>query len=662
MLPNGMTVEHIDTREDERVARARAKSGSRLGDPQFATMPTRTSVGSLLSPQGYPHPDFPLHPPPPPGSHGMPLASPTGSVRSYTYGDQPWLANQARRSSSPQPQHKDEGGAQYALAPPASPSAGPRSSGLGFFGRSSSDLRSVHSPRSMSPGGQSLGVEERRGSMWSKFRQSASQSVLSFAPSGSMMDMHLGLSMDKHQARDDQLFPHDPYRGASDTQLGMGQVPAGPARAVSSQQLPTEQSVFPPVADEPGEDAVKGKKKKKGLSKFLSKVFGGDKKGSDRDRDRARDEQPQSGSFVYEHDPLRHQSAYQRDEADYPLAPPPPISALVNDPAYHQHSASNSSIDSFPAGPHTPPVGSAGGRRGSNPLLGGGEFGFAGAYPRPSAPADRQSVLTAGSYASQSSRGKQLQPGNRSTVLSTSRTTRSRQSIESLGEGAQRTTSPELYQHSPPTIIAATPARAGSGDVADDSAYDTTTEVLSNAQDPVRSRPTSSYSGQLSPDPSQQKVRKEKSLPFLPSPSAPLPPPEPSQLPSGGAGMYQLPAAHRSASGFVPQGQAKGRETPEGARSRAKSVYSLHAPSGRPSFSTQTSARSDWSEGAGAASSSGRKSKLGGKMKSFGWRKNKAEDSEGGVYREGGGGQTAVSVEALGAIERDSGGLVSVRY
>ena len=702
MLANGLTVERIDVSEDERAARVRAKSGDRLREAHLAAgspipASARTSIGSLLATPGGPYPlNAPLQPPAMPGASAsasvgagtgigaVPMASPSASVRSYTYGDQPWLASEGRPFSSPQV--KEDLNVQYVTLPPPSPSAAPRSAGLGFFGRSSSDLRSVHSPRSMSPGGNSLGVDERRGSVWSRFRQSASQSVLSFAPSGSMMDMHLGLSQDKHHAREDQLFPNDPYRGASDSMLG-GQFGGQRQRATSAQARgPAEAGAFAQASPEEdnvgeGEGEADGKKKKKGIKKLLGKVFGGDKKG----RARANTTVATS-SFQYEHDPLRQNpgQGYDRDDGpDFPLAPPPPISALVNDPAYHTRSASNSSVDSF-QGPHTPPVGSV-------PSLAGMRRGSAGArldpnfdyYPRAGSggAADRGSILTTGSYASGSSRSRQV---------AARAARRSRQSAESLAEAngpmPLRTASPELYLSAPRGGMGAG-VGAGGADQASGRSADGTTEVLSGTQDdqfPTARQHDSHYQQQqqqrTSDSTAVPQVRKEKSLPFLPSsfriPTEPRSPPLPLPLPLPQdahlpAEFYQHPASHRSASAFGSTPDPGSRATSsDAARARARSVYSLNAPSlsapsGRPSFTTTVSATSDWDElGAGAGSVGSRKGKfLGGKGGKLmgGWGKKKAAAPEVVIAGADGEGATVVRETALGAIERE-GGLVSVRY
>lgn len=196
LLPNGYP---IDSSSD-RTSRAQSRPRQSTDD----LSPTSVYRNSSASLQPYAIPSTGFNP-----AH---TGSPAPSVRSYSYGDQPWLSAQPRRfsnSSRTNPTGKENGGYNVPPSPGGGSGASLRSLGGAYsrtfsnkFGaRSSTDLRSIASPRSVSPARTSLGVDERRTSMWSRFRQSASQSVLSFAPSGSMMDMHLGLSMDKHAVR-----------------------------------------------------------------------------------------------------------------------------------------------------------------------------------------------------------------------------------------------------------------------------------------------------------------------------------------------------------------------------------------------------------------------------------------------------------------------------
>ena len=147
MLPNGMMLEKVDVQADEREARSRMKAFER-------TRKRRTSAAS----QG----------------RALDTEKPSSFAESPL-----WMTNH-RRFSSPMPQ-----------IAPGSPASTYQ------FTQSSIDLRSAK-PRSPSPSRVSLSASERPRSLWSRSEfRSASASVISLAPSGSMIDMHLGLAMDK---------------------------------------------------------------------------------------------------------------------------------------------------------------------------------------------------------------------------------------------------------------------------------------------------------------------------------------------------------------------------------------------------------------------------------------------------------------------------------
>ncbi|KAK4050643.1 hypothetical protein OIV83_003369 [Microbotryomycetes sp. JL201] len=324
-----------------------------------------------------------------PSSHDM---------QSYSYGDQPWLSNATRRYSS------SNGG------PPTPGSAASSVKGYSFgkFARSSTDLRSTASPRSVSPARTSLGVEERRGSVWSKFRQSASQSVLSFAPSfapsGSMMDMHLGLSMDHRGS----YTLYDTYPSMSDPAV---------ARHV-------EQERDKALAN--GERPALVPKSKKGIKGFFSKLVGG---GSSSDK-----REKKITSVPAREPPF---AAYDYfDSQD--LAPPPPLSALANEPRNHGRSPSSSSVDSF-GGPYTPPP-PLHSRLSNNGSLGPNDYVFRG----PNAATDRGSIMTNGSFTSTRSKG----PTARASLplsLQAPLINERRPSADSFVPSLARASSPEPY-------------------------------------------------------------------------------------------------------------------------------------------------------------------------------------------------------------------------
>lgn len=296
--------------------------------------------------------------------------TPTQSVKEYTSGDQPWLSSQGRRFSSPALKG-------FPLKSPSSASM--RTFSFGKFTKSSTDLRSVRSP---SPGRASLGVDDRRGSMWSKFRSNASQSVLSFAPSGSMMDMHLGLSMDKHMAN----TPNDTYPSASDPAFQRSNE-AERYRSRDSEQETT-------------------KRKKKGIKGFFSKLISSSDTKKQPFRSNAYPESPGMSNRL--------------DEDDLP--PPPPIPALINEPRYHQRSLSNSSVDSYQQRSRSP-TSLKHPRAASAPLMNHPPLGtsspqWSPEYLAQSGSADRGSVYTMGSFGS--TLFKQSSPAARNDVLRSS--------------------------------------------------------------------------------------------------------------------------------------------------------------------------------------------------------------------------------------------------
>lgn len=250
---------------------------------------------------------------------------PPANVRDYSSGDQPWLSSQARRFSSPALKG-------FPLKPVPHESHGPTSvsptsTRPSFSYRSSTtDMRS---PRNVSPGPNSLfeySPDQRRTSLWSRFRQSASQSVLSLAPSGSMMDMHLGLSMDKH------AMVNVPY----------GNLTSGSDPAVAHRWEPERDALRRSTMMEGAtSEGDRKEKKKKGLKGFLKKIISGDS--GRKSKVAPAMESGRTSSYYNQYDKDR-----QDDFDESPLAPPPRLSALANEPRYARRSSSSSSIDSFP--------------------------------------------------------------------------------------------------------------------------------------------------------------------------------------------------------------------------------------------------------------------------------------------------------------------------
>lgn len=412
-----------------------------------------------------------------------PYASSSASVRSYSHGDQPWLANGTRRFSSP--------GAKDPNGPPTPCSGSSSIKGFSFgkFARSSTDLRSIGSPRSVSPARTSLGVDERRGSVWSKFRQSASQSVLSFAPSfapsGSMMDMHVGLSMDKHMSYG---APYETYPSMSDPAV---------ARHVEKER---------DRALEVERETMSAKPKKKGVKGFFSKLVGGSKK--------------REGSSASAPTTPRVPLDF---EDDHELAPPPPLSALANEPRYHGRSPSTSSVDSFGGPPYTPPPL----QPPSHFRLSSGQPLSAGDYTsRGGVPADRGSIMTMGSYSSARSGKQQRAPipiGYPGGAFNASQRL-SGDSLDASNLALPRTGSPEPYSY-------------------DDRAGDTEILESPSATNPPPLAPSSTVDFP-SPDPPQPRL--QKSLPCLPAEANDQPQPyagEPSAYPF--PERPSLPYAHQ---------------------------------------------------------------------------------------------------------------------
>ncbi|GAA5972573.1 hypothetical protein JCM11641_001904 [Rhodosporidiobolus odoratus] len=378
LSPASLAAEKAALEEEDRRARSRTKNRSRstLGDE------TNRYSSAPLHPASSPIPIGPPHPP---------FAGSGISIRSYSAGDQPWLGNPLRRLSSA---GIKEG------SPPKSPAASTASSrfNIGKFARSTTDLRSVASPRSLSPSRTSVGLDDRRTSMWSRFRQSASASVLSFAPSGSMMDMHLGLSQDKHMPYPHHA-PYETYPSMSD-----------PAVARHAEQLERDRALAASGASGGGDGAQK--KKKKGIKGFFNKLVGGSgKKGHSTS---ASAPATPAGDAPYA-------APFDDDE----LAPPPPLSALANEPRYHQRSASNSSVDSL--GPYTPPLHPTNFRTSYNMPM-----------PEQNRPTDRHSIMTLGSVGSTRSRPPQgpnaAPPGSNGRTTAMSRYSVGRPSLDSLHE------------------------------------------------------------------------------------------------------------------------------------------------------------------------------------------------------------------------------------
>ncbi|GAA5995983.1 alpha/beta hydrolase [Rhodotorula paludigena] len=549
LSPTALAAEKAALEQEERALRATKSRSSRA---TLADETNRHSSASLFPPGS-----SSIAPPQPPfaASPSMGVASSGSSMRSYSAGDQPWLANPLRRMSSANQPYPT-----VSSSPPKSPAASTASMRFAFpkFARSTTDLRSIHggngggaSPRSASPARLSgIDADGRRTSMWSRFRQSASASVLSFAPSGSMMDMHLGLSQDKH------MHHHMPYGVGTASHGGAHYGPGGgfggahggaqayetyaamsdPAVARHADRRERDRVLAASQAAEraaaagsPGETG--GKKKKKGLKGFFNKLVGGKKErvtSNSAPATPGAEEVPFDASFA----------------DDDELAPPPPLSALANEPRYHQRSASNSSIDSF--GPYTPPLPAS--------------QHFRASYTAPvNAAADRQSIMTMGSYAS--SRSKQAPNGGvygagRPPTIA-SGNSYSRPSFDSLRDqaGAGSFARPGSPEQGGAAVDGGEPEVLVAGDDCGDA-----------------TPPAQSFAAHNIPPPHVQ-PRLQKSLPLLPSEAMQRPPSFPPPTHPHGADPYVASGPN----GFVhPSATNMPYSAAAGQYGASRSAFSLH--------------------------------------------------------------------------------------
>lgn len=332
ILPNGLTVETINVSRDEREAKARAKANSRTRKLSSQSPSDRKSFApSLLSLQT-----------------GM-IASENEELSESP--SIPWLQDQRRRFSSPLLTNKMRNMSSDNIAPLRSR----RNLGAGKGpGTSVTDLRmstqsmvvpprgggsSGKALRSPSPSRQSFhttgtgGMSHRESRGWRKslWGRSTSASGASVLHSGSMMEMHLGMSQDRHNP-----IPLSAGSLYSPT-TGQTQVWPDTASAVedSSGISPDERFSGPEIE----------KKKKKGLKRFFSSLIGG--QASDRQ------DVPKSQSERKQLDRRESGLSYSAAAAvgsgypddSEPLAPPPPLSFLTGQQP-HRRSASSSSVTS----------------------------------------------------------------------------------------------------------------------------------------------------------------------------------------------------------------------------------------------------------------------------------------------------------------------------
>ncbi|GAA5853715.1 hypothetical protein JCM8547_007422 [Rhodosporidiobolus lusitaniae] len=536
LSPSSLAAEAAAIEQEERAARGKGKNRSRS---TLADETNRYSSASLFPPSS----PISIHPPQPPFA-----SSSSGSIRSYSAGDQPWLSNPLRRFSSPGFKQNDS---YSGSSPPKSPAPSTSTSsarfpGFGKFARSTTDLRSLlpsGSPRSTSPARTSVGLDSlyrgepgggggggdgRRTSMWSRFRQSASASVLSFAPSGSMLDMHVGLA--REQERERLHHGLGPYGYAGSYQQHSGGGGGGGAQAAYYEgYYPSYPSMSDPAVArhaemrerdralakaeaerrrqmemEAGGGAGGEKKEKKGIKGFFKKLVGSGSSGKGANRQASASAPATPGAELAYAGAGGAGGGYGLGGGadDDELAPPPPLSALVNEPRYHQRSASSSSIDSY--GPYTPPL-PPNAFRSSYADPGPPQVNGAGGG-RPTPP-DRQSILSFNSTRSNPRNGGSGPPGGgRATIVS--RNSYGRPSLDSLRDPSlyPTSTSPLPRLGSPEPVVTIVDPNQGEPEVLVDNDVGASEAVVSS---PLPFDAPAAYA--------QHQPRLQKSLPSLPS-------------------------------------------------------------------------------------------------------------------------------------------------
>ncbi|OSX66396.1 hypothetical protein POSPLADRAFT_1073005 [Postia placenta MAD-698-R-SB12] len=247
LLENGMIVEHVDMRKEEKEERERRRREERRGR---ARKSSRSSVVDVASVYSMPIPGQKLH-----------------TDSGYFSGGVRGSESRVSQSFSPRPSSVLATGADR-------PHMLPRAYSQASF----SDMQSIGS--SVSP----------RRSRFFGFKNLTAgwRSQESFAPSGSMMDMHVAL-----QHEQQYLQEHPPEMASNTSTLRVGDAYAK-EEAPSRTETPTTQPA----------------KKKNGFKKIW-KIVTGSKNGSgQKGRDAAR--------------------SVDKAEDDTPLAPPPPLSYLVD--------------------------------------------------------------------------------------------------------------------------------------------------------------------------------------------------------------------------------------------------------------------------------------------------------------------------------------------
>lgn len=350
LLPNGMTVETIDVQWDEKEAKARAKAAkSRRGSAATSPIEQRKSFApSIKSFNALTHYN----------SHQESLPSPTGSFAP------PWMADERRRFSSPMLSSKYRNASSDNLPRNKHYNEVHQDMRMSSHSMMTPPLRAMRSP---SPSRQSFqtGASQRdsrggwRRSLWPR---SATASVVSFPRSGSMMEMHLGMSQDKHEPVPSG-YPHD-ARDAGGFVSGM-HAPGG-TWPDNASELGEPGGISP---DENVEAAKSKKQKKKRFQKLFNSLLG-THHSADAGKNMKRSEHVDQYAPREQHDAPRRQeyddqtvqaqrrqtgfnyatAAYQEDYSE-PLAPPPPLSYLTGQQPHSRSYSSSSQSSVTPPGP-----------------------------------------------------------------------------------------------------------------------------------------------------------------------------------------------------------------------------------------------------------------------------------------------------------------------
>lgn len=358
-----MMVETINVARDEKEARARAKAAARhkrtsthsSGAGEATRKQTASSVRSFNAALAVPLPN----------SAGPELPSSSSPASPA-----PWLLDQRRRFSSPLLSNKmqnlsvDNLGrtAQYAdssafdLRASTHSMMTPNSTRAGYRSPSPSSRQSFALPTHTPSPRNSRGW---RKSFWNR---SASASVASFGHTGSMMEMHLGMSQDKHHAANtiqQQQSHQQPQYYNDGSPMMPGNAPSSAVWPDSASAMDEAGGISP---DDNVEAATSTKKKKKGFKKFFNTLLGGGGDGhSGGPISTSRSGNHRGGgpaSVANSLDSQRPDSQKRRESAldyaattgyndDYsePLAPPPPLSFLTGQQP-HRRSVSTSSQSS----------------------------------------------------------------------------------------------------------------------------------------------------------------------------------------------------------------------------------------------------------------------------------------------------------------------------